>query len=149
MIPVPTPADVEAVLASIMDGSNVFGRWLKLDRADCEVDHPDFEAWASVALGRTLWWAEPIDPSNFVEEDSMAAGRTPAEAAAAAWVCHCFGHFSHWPETLTEDEYRGFPRRVADGWQFELFDMPASVGWGEIQAIKLSSNRAHQPKRGD
>ena len=88
-IPTPTPAGIEKVLASIRDGSNVFGRWLKLDRADAETGADLSETCASEALGRTLWWAEPIDPPNTVDENAFACGHTPAEAAAAAWVHHC------------------------------------------------------------
>ena len=121
---VPTPADIEAVLASIMDGSNVFGHWLKLDRADEETGADLSETCASDALGRTLWWAEPIDPSNIVDDDAFACGHTPAEAAAAAWVNHCVGGLFHWPTNLTEDEYRSFPRRVPEGWAFDLYAEP-------------------------
>jgi len=123
-IPTPTAADIEAVLVSIMDGTSVFDQWLKLDYAD-NMANRDIEAWASCALGRTLWWAEPIDPSNAIDEDSIGGGRTPAEAAAAAWVHHCFGGIKLLPAGLSEAQYLSFPRRVPDGWSFDLFERAA------------------------
>jgi hypothetical protein len=32
-IPTPTPSEIEAVLVGMMDGTNAFGRWVKLDDA--------------------------------------------------------------------------------------------------------------------
>ena len=128
-IPTPAPADIEAVLAGIRDGSNVFDQWLKLDRADLEANSDFGEAAASVALGRTLYWAEPVDPSNTIDENSIGGGRMPAEAAAAAWVHHVFGGYGHWPAPadLCEHIYPSFPRRVPHGWTFDLFDVPRDI----------------------
>jgi hypothetical protein len=137
---VPTAVDIETVLAGLKAGDTDFAKWLRLAKIDdAESNKEEFR------IGDTLWWAEAIDPSGLCGE-YVGGGHTPAEAAAGAWVVACLGEYPPCVERvsgcetvigpdypagiITNEEYLSVPRRVADGWQFELFDMPAS---GEIQ----------------
>lgn len=128
-IPTPTPADVEAVLAGLLDGSSAFARWLEL------IDDTAHRAYKSDRaelrrIGRSLYWADAINPDiGCVTETVTGGGHTPVEAAAAAWVIACLGPgdgIGRYPRQITEQEYLSVPRRVVEGWEFELFDWPAS-----------------------
>lgn len=105
VLPTPTPADIEAVLASIQDRTNILSRWYEFQRIDSE------EAFKEeVRLGRTMFWADIIDPSNTLDDFHMGGGRTPAEAAAAAWVHRCIRIWPNADEVLTDEVYRTVPR---------------------------------------
>jgi hypothetical protein len=146
-IPAPTPTEIEAVLVGMMDGTNIFARWVKLDDADL----PD--GGEETRMGYTMWWADVIGPDD-VWCDCCGGGTTPAEAAAAAWVQVWLGAWwceernppgltpeevtewlseSHY-SNLSEEEYLSVPRRVPEGYRFKFFAVPATfAGANKIQ----------------
>ena len=131
IIPAPTPVIIEAALAGIMDGTSAFSRWVKLDDAHL----PD--GGEETRMGNTMWWADAIGPDN-VMRDCVGGGATSAEAAATAWVQVWLGAWwydGHTPcRVLTQQEYLSVPRRVPEGWRFELYGVPASLsGADKIQ----------------
>ena len=133
-IPIPTPTEIEAVLFGMMDGTNAFSRWVKLDDANLPFGGEE------TRVGDTMWWADVIGPDN-VGCDCIGGGGTPAEAAAVAWVEVCLGawwwgcsdqspeeFFNSAPQfrDLTKEEYLGVPRRVPEGYRFELREVPTT-----------------------
>jgi hypothetical protein len=68
----------------------------------------------------------------------VGGGYTPAEAAAAAWVQLCLGAWWFDGEkpyrVPTNEEYLSAPRRVPEGWRFELYAVPIALpGAAKIQ----------------
>ena len=118
-IPTPTPADIEAVLASIQAGTHIYTDWLALVRID---DKESIEE--ETRIGNGLFWAELIDPTNLVDDDHLGCGNSPAEAAATAWVHRCLDRWPYPDRRLTEEELLSVPRTVPPGWEFKLFDVP-------------------------
>jgi hypothetical protein len=138
-IPTPTPNEIEVVLVGMMDGTNAFGRWVKLDDA-----HLPFGG-EETRVGDTMWWADVIDPDG-VARGCCGGGTTPAEAAAVAWVevflgawwCDCSDQspeeFLSSPRRfrdLSKEEYLSVPRRVPDCYHFELYAVPAAFPGAE------------------
>lgn len=138
-IPTPTPNEIEAVLVGMMDGTNAFGRWVKLDDAHLPCGGEE------TRVGHTMWWADVIGPDG-VGCDCCGGGTTPAEAAAAAWVEVCLGAWwcdcsDQSPEgflnsprrfrDLSKEEYLSVPRRVPEGYRFELYAVPATFPGAE------------------
>ena len=115
-IPAPTPTDIEAVLAGMRDGSNVYIRWLKEGAIDRQ-------------FARKLFWVIPVDEDG-LEHEVVACGRTPGEAAAAAWAGACCDDTGDWYRdrhewrNITEAEARSVPREVPPNWTFELHEVP-------------------------
>ena len=75
-IPIPTPTEIEAVLFGMMDGTNAFSRWVKLDDAHLPCGGEE------TRVGDTMWWADVIGPDN-VGCDCIGGGGTPAEAGGS------------------------------------------------------------------
>ena len=122
--PTPTPADIEAVIAGIRDGTDPYLRWLKLDREAEEAggtweDHTqpsDYEG--------TLYRADTIDPTN-LRGQYWGMGETPVAAAASAWVSANLGRLrAPQDECLTDEHYAAIPREVPAGWRFVLYGVP-------------------------
>jgi hypothetical protein len=136
--PIPTPADIETVLAGMLTGADPFLRWCQLDYQS-EHERVDPARRRVTALGRSLYWAETVDPDNKAG-DYWGAGTTPAAAAASAWIHACLVE-CWWRDRLDECEamfresdYRSIPRLVLAGWAFDLFDVPTiAADGGKIQ----------------
>jgi hypothetical protein len=132
-IPTPTPAQIEEVLFGMIYGTNAFGRWRRLNDGSEEK-----------RIAYTMWWADVISPDGF-ECEIFGGGSSPAEAAAAAWVELCLGAWWHDPphesaeeclnsaelHDLSEEEYLSVPRRVPEGYRFELYAVPATFPGAE------------------
>lgn len=112
IIRAPTPIEIENVLDGIMPGTSVFARWARGDDGD---------------LGGSLWWADVLSPANQLLA-CVGGGPTPSEAAAAAWIDFCLWNWWSDGETCsripTHDEYLSVPRRVPEGWGFDLYAAP-------------------------
>jgi hypothetical protein len=122
IIPVPTPIEIESVLAGIMDGTSAFARWVKSNDDN---------------LANTLWWADVLSPADELLA-CVGGGPTPSEAAAAAWIDFCLGAWWFDGETgdhvPTREQYMSVPRRVPDYWRFDLYAAPtAFAGANKIQ----------------
>ena len=126
-IPAPTPAEIEAVLAGMRDGSNVYIRWLKEGATDRQ-------------FARKLFWVIPVDEDG-LEHEVVACGRTPGEAAAAAWVGACCDDTGDWYtqdfewRNITEAEARKVPREVPADWTFELHAVPKPITFPNFDDI--------------
>ena len=117
----PTPEEIENVLAGMRDGTNVFIRWLKEGAIDRQ-------------FARKLFWVIPLEDEGNgdppFEHEVVACGRTPGEAAAAAWAGACCGDTGDWYRdrhewrNMTEAEARKVPREVPANWTFELHEVP-------------------------
>ena len=134
-ISAPTPVEIEAVLVGMMDGTGAFARWVTLDDA-----HLPFGG-EEARMSPTMWWVEVIGPDE-VLCDCCGGGITPAEAAAAAWVQVCLGAW--WYDAtderaeerpfrdLSREKYLSVPRRVPEGYRFELYAVPATIPGAEF-----------------
>ena len=101
--------------ATMRNGTNVYGRWIQFsddlknqDEANAEADR--------------LWWVNIINPEG-VEETACGGGITSAEAAAVTWINTCLCDWWRQPG-LSEQDDANVPRRVPEGWQFELYKRP-------------------------
>ena len=65
-ISIPTPTEIEAVLVDMMEGTNAFSRWVKLDDAHLPC------GGEGTRVGDTMWWADVIGPDG-VGCDCVAA----------------------------------------------------------------------------
>ena len=111
ILPIPTPQDIEAALTDMRDGASVYGKWVR-----------------DGAVGETnsLYWVTLIDPDN-VEQDCYGGGITSAEAAAVAWINACVCAWWMDGPRLRDEDYIRIPRRVPEGWQFELLQVPGAA----------------------
>jgi hypothetical protein len=71
-IPTPTPNEIEVVLVGMMDGTNAFGRWVKLDDA-----HLPFGG-EETRVGDTMWWADVKAGGSIPQPQWRLAPRTLA-----------------------------------------------------------------------
>ena len=118
--PHPSAEEIEIVLAGMRDGTNVFIRWLKEGAVDRQ-------------FARKLFWVIPVEDEGdgvLFEHEVVACGRTPGEAAAAAWAGACCDDTGDWYRdrhewrNITEAEDRSVPREVPANWTFRLHAVP-------------------------
>ncbi len=134
-IPAPTPTDIEEVLAGMMDGTGAFVRWVRLDEDDPEAED---------RMAYTMWWCDVIGLDT-VPRECCGGGATPSEAAAAAWIQACLGpwwyerHSDNRQRNLSKEEYLSVPRRVPEGFCFELLAVPG-LGFKETRALIGADN---------
>jgi hypothetical protein len=110
----PTPHDIEAALSTMRDGTSAFGRWVRLDTQDT-LDEAN-------AMADGLWWVSIVRPDG--AEECCGAGTTSSEAAAVAWINVCVSAWWTQGPRLRDEDYAKVPRRVAEGWRFELYEAP-------------------------
>ena len=110
----PTAQDIEAVLTTIRDGTNAYGRLVRWG------DHFESDDEVKAEADR-LWWVTIIDPDG-VGLRCHHGGTSLAEAIAVAWINTCIPAW-RWP-ALRDEDYAKVPRKVPDGWQFKLYDAP-------------------------
>ena len=97
------------------NGTSAHGRLACLDQS-----MDQYHRW--VADADRLWWVDIINPEG-VEETACGGGITSAEAAAVAWINVCLCAWWLQPG-LSDEDHAKVPRRVPDGWQFELCASP-------------------------
>jgi hypothetical protein len=72
---------------------------------------------------KAMWWVKIIDPAG-VDQECDGGGTTSAEAAAVAWINATVGAWWVDGPSLGAEDYAKVPRRVPDGWRFELDEAP-------------------------
>ena len=137
LLPPPTPQDIEAALTEIRNGTNVYGRWILFS------DDMKNQDEANAQAGR-LWWVNIINPEG-VEETVCGGGITPAEAAAVTWINTCVCAWWRQPGLSEEDDAK-VPRRVPDGWQFELYKRPVRPVLTIIEGSRNQSSEKARPR---
>jgi hypothetical protein len=115
LLPTPTPQDIEMALTAMRDGTKVYGRWMRFSNY---VDHDD----EADAEADRLWWVTIVQPDGN-KWQALGGGNTSADAAAVAWISIWLRTW-WWQPGLSEEDDAKVPRRVPDGWQFELYDAP-------------------------
>jgi hypothetical protein len=91
MAAVPTPEEIEAAIASIIEF------WPLEARRDAD----------------ELWWAYAYDPQGKMQ--GIGTGWTPAEARALAWFSVWAEEDELWPS-----DWRAVRRHVPEGWYFAI-----------------------------
>jgi hypothetical protein len=122
VLPTPTPQGIEAALVAMRDGKSVYGRWVRRDNFEADAD----------ADG--LWWVTVIGPDG-VDQGCYGGGTTSSEAAAVAWINACVCAWWAQGPGLSGEDYAKVPRRVPEGWQFELYERPCGRREGETFSV--------------